>query len=100
MKQGEREAVEKSTMALSTVKPASMENTRATTSLDANVLYGAYGDKSEKLPIDAHRDTILNKIRNDRVIIIHGETGMYMHTYKICMRKLYWEGSNEKLFFV
>jgi siroheme synthase (precorrin-2 oxidase/ferrochelatase) len=31
--------------------------------------------KTTILPIDLHKDEILNKIANDRVIIIHGETG-------------------------
>jgi HrpA-like RNA helicase len=30
---------------------------------------------NEMLPIDEHRETILERIRFDRVVIIHGETG-------------------------
>ncbi|RYH14366.1 hypothetical protein EON65_33715 [archaeon] len=30
---------------------------------------------NKALPVDAYREIILNKIRNDRVTIIHGETG-------------------------
>jgi HrpA-like RNA helicase len=30
---------------------------------------------TEELPIDLHRHTILERIRHERVVIIHGETG-------------------------
>ena len=30
---------------------------------------------NEKLPVDEFRDQILQKVNNERVIIIHGETG-------------------------
>lgn len=39
------------------------------------ILRNSSEENRDVLPIDAHRDTILNKINSDRVVIIHGETG-------------------------
>lgn len=85
-KYAEKKVVVKALKALPTVTrsekvlraDAAAENLQpAITSLEQKVSVGA---NSDKLPIDAHRDTILNKIRNERVVIIHGETGVYMCT--------------------
>jgi HrpA-like RNA helicase len=32
----------------------------------------------EPLPIDAHREQILDKVRRERVVLIHGETGVLL----------------------
>lgn len=45
---------------------------------------------SSVLPIDAHKDAILEKISRDRVTIIHGETGLVLVFSILFIIVLWW----------
>jgi HrpA-like RNA helicase len=52
---------------------------------------GEESDDGEEdiLPIDAHRNEIVNHVRAHRITVIHGETGMELETrYKLCVTRL------------
>jgi HrpA-like RNA helicase len=53
----------------------SHNNANADTKSASTRKQGGTFETGEKLPIDEHREIMLERIRQDRVIIIHGETG-------------------------
>jgi len=47
----------------------------ATSSTNRPTVSDAKGTRNDRLPVDDYREEILRKVRSDRVVIIHGETG-------------------------